>query len=99
MEYAGEMDWSVEREVVSDLTFLALFGIQDPVRPEVPDAIRKCQQAGIVVRMITGDNIHTARTIAIKCGIIRPQDDYLVIDGKEFNRRWEKNLGEGEMAP
>ena len=35
--------------------------VQDPVRPEVPDAVATCQRAGIVVRMVTGDNIHTAK--------------------------------------
>ena len=54
---------------------------------KVPDAIKKCQSSGIVVRMITGDNINTATSIALKCGIIKPSDDFLVIDSKEFNRR------------
>lgn len=37
--------------------------------------------------MITGDNVNTARSIALKCGIITPTDRFLVLDGKEFNRR------------
>ena len=57
------------------------------VRVEVPEAIRKCQRSGITVRMVTGDNINTARSIANKCGIVRHGDDSLVIDGREFNRR------------
>ena len=36
--------------------------------------------------MVTGDNINTARAIATKCGIIKPGDNYLVLEGKEFNR-------------
>lgn len=39
---------------------------------QVPDAILTCQRAGIVVRMVTGDNINTARSIATKCGIVKP---------------------------
>ena len=39
------------------------------------------------MRMVTGDNINTARAIATKCGIIRPGDGYLVMEGKEFNKR------------
>ena len=39
------------------------------------------------MRMVTGDNINTARAIATKCGIIKPGDNYLVMDGKEFNKR------------
>ena len=37
--------------------------------------------------MVTGDNINTAQAIATKCGIIRPGDGYLVMEGKEFNKR------------
>lgn len=61
---------------------------------QVPDAIQKCQRAGITVRMVTGDNINTARAIAIKCGIIHPGEDFLCIDGKEFNRRIRNEKGE-----
>ena len=68
-------------------------GIEDPVRPEVPEAIRKCQRAGICVRMVTGDNINTARSIATKCGILRTGDNSLVIEGKEFNRRIHDSSG------
>ncbi|KAF7638566.1 hypothetical protein Mgra_00001944, partial [Meloidogyne graminicola] len=57
------------------------------VRPEVPEAIAKCQRAGITVRMVTGDNINTARSIAMQCGILRPGDDFLVLEGKDFNSR------------
>jgi Ca2+ transporting ATPase len=41
--------------------------------------------------MITGDNVNTARSIALKCGIISPTDRFLVLDGKEFNRRIRPN--------
>lgn len=61
---------------------------------QVPDAIRKCQRAGITVRMVTGDNINTARAIATKCGIIHVGDDFLCLEGKEFNRRIRNELGE-----
>jgi magnesium-transporting ATPase (P-type) len=61
--------------------------ILDPVRPEVPEAITQCQEAGIVVRMVTGDNINTARSIALKCGILKEDDDCLAIESKEFNQR------------
>jgi hypothetical protein len=44
--------------------------------------------------MVTGDNINTARAIASKCGILQPGDDFLCIDGKEFNRRIRNELGE-----
>ena len=57
------------------------------MRDEVPLAIKQCQRAGITVRMVTGDNINTARAIATKCGIIKPGDGYLVLEGKEFNKK------------
>ncbi|KAL0244695.1 hypothetical protein GEMRC1_008777 [Eukaryota sp. GEM-RC1] len=54
----------------STLTLVAISGIKDPVRPEVPNAVAQCKKAGIVVRMLTGDNIETARFIARECGIL-----------------------------
>ena len=60
----------------------------------MPDAIRKCQGAGITVRMVTGDNVNTARSIATKCGILQPNDKFLVLDGREFNARIRKNPDE-----
>jgi P-type Ca2+ transporter type 2B len=93
-----EFDWDSEDKVVSNLCFISLVGIEDPVRAEVPEAIRKCQKSGVVVRMITGDNINTARSIAIKCGIIKPSDDnFLVLDSKEFNARIRNEYGEIEQ--
>ncbi|XP_015227703.1 PREDICTED: plasma membrane calcium-transporting ATPase 1-like [Cyprinodon variegatus] len=92
-----EPDWDNEAEILSRLTCIAVVGIEDPVRPEVPEAIRKCQRAGITVRMVTGDNINTARAIASKCGILLPGDEFLCIEGKEFNKRIRNELGEIEQ--
>ena len=82
----AEPQWDEEEKIVDNMTCVCVVGIEDPVRPEVPEAIKKCQRAGITVRMVTGDNINTARAIATKCGIIKPGDNYLVLEGKEFNR-------------
>ncbi|KAM8861779.1 plasma membrane calcium-transporting ATPase 1-like [Synchiropus picturatus] len=92
-----EPDWDNETLILTGLTCIAVVGIEDPVRPEVPEAIRKCQRAGITVRMVTGDNINTARAIATKCGILHPGDDFLCLEGKEFNRRIRNQLGEIEQ--
>jgi Ca2+ transporting ATPase len=71
----------VEKE---DLVLLAIAGIKDPVRPEVPDAVLKCQGAGITVRMVTGDNEITARAIAKECHIIENEEPGTVMEGKHF---------------
>uniref|UniRef100_A0A8B9JSP2 Calcium-transporting ATPase n=1 Tax=Astyanax mexicanus TaxID=7994 RepID=A0A8B9JSP2_ASTMX len=92
-----EPEWENEADIVTDLTCICVVGIEDPVRPEVPEAIRKCQRAGITVRMVTGDNINTARAIAAKCGIIQPGDDFLCLEGKDFNRRIRNEKGEIEQ--
>ncbi|KAM9592396.1 plasma membrane calcium-transporting ATPase 2 isoform 7-T7 [Trichechus inunguis] len=88
-----EPDWDNENSILNDLTGICVVGIEDPV----PEAIRKCQRAGITVRMVTGDNINTARAIAIKCGIIHPGEDFLCLEGKEFNRRIRNEKGEIEQ--
>lgn len=87
VHFDSEPNWDDEDNIINNMTCLCIVGIEDPVRPEVPDAIRKCQRAGITVRMVTGDNINTARSIASKCGILRPGDNSLILEGKEFNRR------------
>ncbi|XP_043932862.1 plasma membrane calcium-transporting ATPase 4-like isoform X3 [Protopterus annectens] len=92
-----EPDWDSESDILSDLTCIAVVGIEDPVRPEVPEAITKCQRAGITVRMVTGDNINTARAIATKCGILQPGEDFLCLEGKEFNRIIRNEKGEVEQ--
>ncbi|XP_064959566.1 calcium-transporting ATPase 7, plasma membrane-type-like [Musa acuminata AAA Group] len=67
------------------LTLLGFVGLKDPCRPEVESAIAACRRAGVAVKMITGDNVFTARAIAIECGILRDDDvDGLVVEGPEF---------------
>ncbi|KAG8451045.1 hypothetical protein GDO86_003359 [Hymenochirus boettgeri] len=93
----SEPDWDNESNILSDLTCITVVGIEDPVRPEVPDAIQKCQRSGITVRMVTGDNINTARAIATKCGILLPGEDFLCLEGKEFNTLIRNEKGEVEQ--
>ncbi|KAJ5075182.1 cation transporting atpase [Anaeramoeba ignava] len=75
-------DWSNEHDVQSNLTCYCIIGIKDPVRPEVPYAVDECQKAGIFVRMVTGDNILTAKHIAKECGILK--DDGVAIEGYQW---------------
>lgn len=73
--------------MTNDLVCVAVVGIEDPVRDEVPASIDKVQMAGVTVRMVTGDNEKTATAIASKCGILPPGSNFLVMTGREFNRR------------
>ncbi|MEG2015845.1 MAG: cation-translocating P-type ATPase [Oscillospiraceae bacterium] len=57
-------------ELESDLVFIGLVGMIDPIRPEVLDAIKECKEAGIRAIMITGDHRDTAIAIALQLGII-----------------------------
>ncbi|WAR25426.1 AT2B3-like protein [Mya arenaria] len=92
-KFDEEPDWEDEDGTVKGLTCICIVGIEDPVRPEVPNAILKCKAAGICVRMVTGDNVNTARSIAIKCGILKANTEFLVMDGKEFNTRIRDHNG------
>jgi P-type Ca2+ transporter type 2C len=56
--------------IEKDMVLLSIVGIADPVRAAVPDAVARCKSAGIKVRMVTGDNLITAKFIAEECGII-----------------------------
>ncbi|CAA3024011.1 calcium-transporting ATPase 11, plasma membrane-type [Olea europaea subsp. europaea] len=63
-------------------TLITIVGIKDPVRPGVKEAVKSCVEAGIYVRMITGDNINTAKAIAKECGILNDND--LAVEGPVF---------------
>ncbi|PWA81962.1 cation transporter/ E1-E2 ATPase family protein [Artemisia annua] len=73
----------------SGYTCIGIVGIKDPVRPGVKESVALCRSAGITVRMVTGDNINTAKAIAKECGILR--DDGIAIEGPDFR---EKSLDE-----
>jgi Ca2+-transporting ATPase len=75
----------------SDLVLAGLFGIMDPLRPEVVEAVKKCISAGVVVRMCTGDSTDTATAIAKGCNIIISDDD-IIIEGPKF-----RTLSEAEL--
>lgn len=68
------------------LIWIGLVGIQDPLRPEVVDAVKKCQMAGVTVRMCTGDNVDTAVAISRQCGIFNPYNGDIAMTGEDFRR-------------
>ncbi|KAH6575095.1 calcium-translocating P-type ATPase, PMCA-type [Batrachochytrium salamandrivorans] len=72
------------------LILMGVFGIQDPLRPEVPGAVQACQSAGVLVRMVTGDNLQTACAIARECGILTA--DGMSMEGPKF-----RTLSQAEM--
>ncbi|KAL8859356.1 MAG: hypothetical protein Q9178_004034 [Gyalolechia marmorata] len=71
-------------KIFKDMVLLGIVGIQDPLRAGVPDAVRACQHAGVFVRMVTGDNLLTAKAIAEECGIYLPGG--VVMEGPEFRK-------------
>ncbi|XWS57675.1 hypothetical protein CRYUN_Cryun09bG0193800 [Craigia yunnanensis] len=69
------------------LTWLGLVGLKDPCRPGVKEAVESCKKAGVSIKMITGDNMHTARAIALECGILDSDDNLhneAVVEGVQF---------------
>jgi calcium-translocating P-type ATPase len=77
-------DWQENCPDTAELCVDAIIGIIDPLRDDVVEAVRIAQEAGIVVRMITGDNIDTAKAIAAKCGILT--ENGIAIEGPDFRK-------------
>lgn len=73
-----------------DFEFIGLLGFEDPIRPEVPQAIQECQEAGIKVIMITGDYPSTAKSIASQAGMDTGGG---VLAGTDL-----KNMSDAELA-
>ncbi|KAB2008283.1 hypothetical protein ES319_D10G089300v1 [Gossypium barbadense] len=83
-------DWVLPED---NLVLLAIVGIKDPCRPGVKDAVKICTDAGVKVRMVTGDNIQTAQAIALECGILSSAQDVTeptIIEGRVFRALTEK---------
>ena len=64
-----------DREVLeASLTIVAICALRDPLRDEIVESVKRCHKAGINIRMVTGDNIDTAKAIALDAGILNPKD-------------------------
>lgn len=73
--------------VADNLIFVGVVGIEDPVRDEVKEAVEKCLNAGIDVKIVTGDNLATAKEIGRQIGIWKESyTDNSIIDGRSFAR-------------
>jgi Ca2+-transporting ATPase len=77
-------------DVFKNMVFLAVVGIQDPLRPSVREAVKDCQHAGVYVRMVTGDNVMTAKAIAEDCGILVPGG--VVMEGPVFRKLSKREM-------
>mmetsp|Transcript_17024 Transcript_17024/g.41157 ORF Transcript_17024/g.41157 Transcript_17024/m.41157 type:complete len:1059 (+) Transcript_17024:191-3367(+) len=81
----NDVDAAVNSEEApeEELTCIGIVGIKDPLRKEVPGAVKTCQKAGIKVRMVTGDNLQTAKAIAKECGILTTG---AAVEGPDFRK-------------
>lgn len=77
-------DWEQTPPDHADLVLDCIVGIIDPLRGDVKDAVRIAQEAGVTVRMVTGDNLATACAIARQCGILTA--DGLSVEGPSFRK-------------
>ncbi|MGM0657828.1 MAG: cation-translocating P-type ATPase [Pseudomonadota bacterium] len=78
----ADKDGEYEADDLEDLEFLGFAALIDPIRPEVPDAIKRCRRAGVEVRMITGDHPATGMSIARDLGMA--DDDDEAVTGAEL---------------
>ena len=102
-ELDGAPDSEEQDDYESDLIIVAMVGIKDPLRDEIPLAVAMCKVAGVTVRMVTGDNKETAVAIAKEAGILdrdwNPDTDefahYTVMEGKDFRNEVGGLINEG----
>lgn len=80
----NEADEVPYETIAKDMTLIAITGIEDPLRPGVKEAVEKCQMAGVAVKMCTGDNVLTARSIGSQCGIFTSGG--VVMEGPVFRK-------------
>ncbi|KAL5561825.1 hypothetical protein UlMin_031572 [Ulmus minor] len=92
LEYSDE-DKTHHKLKEDGLTLLGIVGLKDPCRPGVKKAVEACKSAGVEIKMITGDNVFTAKAIAVECGILGGADQAMegeVVEGTVFRNYTEE---------
>ena len=90
-ELAG-FDDEAQEDVERDLVFDGFVVISDPLSPDVYDAIRRCREAGIEVKMLTGDNIRTARAIANELHML--EDGHIAVEAADIEAMSDEELSD-----
>ncbi len=99
-QYVSNENKAVEngKLVADDLTFLGIASISDPVRPDVPAAVKECTDAGISIKIVTGDTPGTAKEIGRQIGLWTDKDtDRNIITGPEFAALSDEELANRVM--
>ena len=78
--------------LMQGMTFIGIVGIKDPLREGVTEAVEDSRQAGVTVRMVTGDNMLTAMSIARECGIYTPETGGTAMEGSEFRKMSDEEM-------
>lgn len=85
---AGAEEYGAEdvpfKFLANELNLISVVGIEDPLRDGVPAAVKDCQDAGVAVKMCTGDNVLTAKSIARQCGMFTPGG--IIMEGPVFRK-------------
>nr|WP_245612077.1 calcium-translocating P-type ATPase, PMCA-type [endosymbiont 'TC1' of Trimyema compressum] len=90
-EFSEVLDFESSRSIIeSEMIYDGFVAITDPVRSDVYEAVIRCRNAGIDLKMLTGDNIVTARAIADDLGIL--DDDHMVVEGKDVEDLTDEEL-------
>lgn len=94
----SDMPIANQQLMADHMTFLGIVAISDPIRPDVPHAIHECLNAGIAVKIVTGDTATTAREIARQVGLWNDDDtDRQIITGPELEALTDEELRERVM--
>ena len=91
-ELEGQYNDEEQDEVEQELIYDGFVVISDPLRPDVYESIRNCRSAGIEVKMLTGDNIRTARAIANELHML--DDDHIAVEAADIEKLTDEELKE-----